>query len=304
MNFSKEGNSEIGVSEQCQLAVNDLASSFSLTLTLPFTNSSESMRNRKRGRTTFISKEEQLRTYYETLHHAWGPQHWWPARTRFEVIVGAYLTQNTSWINVEIAMRRLRQAGVLTLTGIRRTSVPDLEALIRSSGFFRQKALRLKLFVAFVDDRYGGSLNRMFAQPTEQLRQELLALSGIGPETADSILLYAGQHSVFVVDAYTRRILERHEIVSSSASYEEIRALFERALGGSQLVCAESVNIMSKLQPAHPPSAMSRAKRSTVAQIYNDMHGLIVGVGKSYCLKSKPRCEKCPLQQFLPKAIK
>jgi endonuclease III related protein len=241
--------------------------------------------------------------YYETLHHDWGPQHWWPARTRFEVIVGAYLTQNTSWTNVEIAMRRLRQAGVLTLAGIRRTSVPDLEALIRSSGYFRQKAARLKMFAAFVDDRYGGSLSRMFAQPTETLRQELLALNGVGPETADSILLYAGQHPVFVVDAYTRGILERHEIVSRDASYEEIRALFERALAGSRLVRAESVNIVSKFQPAHAPSAMSQANRSTVAQIYNDMHGLIVSVGKRYCLKSKPKCEECPLQQFLLKPV-
>jgi endonuclease-3 related protein len=180
----------------------------------------------------------------------------------------------------------------------------DLEALIRSSGYFRQKARRLKIFVAFVDDRYGGSLRRMFAQPTEKLHEELLELNGVGPETADSILLYAGQHPVFVVDAYTRRTLERHQIVSRDASYEEIRALFERALGGSQLVRAESVDIMSKAQPAHSPSAMSQAKRSSVAQIYNDMHGLIVSVGKRYCLKSKPQCEECPLRQFLPKPVK
>jgi endonuclease-3 related protein len=253
----------------------------------------------------FLSKDEQVRTYYETLHRAWGPQHWWPARTPFEVIVGAYLTQNTSWTNVEIAMRRLREARVLTLAGVRKTPLPDLEALIRSSGYFRQKAARLKRFVAFVDDRYGGDLNRMFAQPTEKLRQELLALNGIGPETADSILLYAGQHPVFVVDAYTRRILERHEIISTNASYEEIRELFEQALG----VSTESARLRSiaivtaKSRPAHSPSAMSQAKRSSLAQIYNDTHGLIVSVGKSYCLKSKPRCEECPLRQFLAKPI-
>jgi endonuclease-3 related protein len=253
----------------------------------------------------FVSKEEQVRKYYETLHHAWGPQHWWPARTRFEVIVGAYLTQNTSWTNVEIAMRRLRQAGVLTLPGIRATPLRDLEALIRSSGYFRQKAARLKLFVAFVDDQYGGSLRRMFAQPTEQLRQELLVLNGTGPETADSILLYAGQHPVFVVDAYTRRILERHEIISTNASYEEIRELFERAFGAPpESARPRLIGIVTaKAQPAHSPSAMSQAKRSSVAQIYNDMHGLIVSVGKSYCLKSKPRCEECPLRQFLSKPI-
>jgi endonuclease-3 related protein len=262
------------------------------------------MRKTKTGPVEFVSKEKQLRTYYTTLHRAWGPQHWWPARTRFEVIVGAYLTQNTSWTNVETAMRRLRQAGVLTLTGIRGTSVPDLEALIRSSGYFRQKAARLKMFVAFVDDRYAGSLNRMFAQSTEKLRQELLELNGIGPETADSILLYAGQHSVFVVDAYTRRILGRHEIIPATASYEEIRELFERALGALPESARPLIGIVTgKSQPAHLPSAMSKAKRSSATQIYNDMHGLIVSVGKRYCLKSKPLCEGCPLRLFLPKAL-
>ncbi len=199
-------------------------------------------------------------------------------------------------------MRRLRQARVLTLAGIRKMPLPDLELLIRSSGYFRQKALRLKLFAGFVDDRYGGSLNRMFAQSTEKLRQELLELNGVGPETADSILLYAGQHPVFVVDAYTRRILDRHEIVSAKASYEEIRELFERALGASPESARPPLIgiVAAKSQTAHSPSAMSQAKRSSVAQIYNDMHGLIVGVGKNYCLKSKPQCEECPLREFLP----
>jgi endonuclease-3 related protein len=261
------------------------------------------MRKIKTDRVEFVSKEEQLRTYYETLHRAWGPQHWWPARTRFEVIVGAYLTQNTSWTNVEIAMQKLRQTGVLTLAAIRKTPLRDLEVLIRSSGYFRQTALRLKLFVGFVDDRYSGSLNRMFAQSTEKLRQELLELNGIGPETADSILLYAGQHPVFVVDAYTRRILERHKIVSAKASYEEIRELFERALGASPESARPPLIgiVAAKSQTAHSPSAMSQAKRSSVAQIYNDMHGLIVSAGKNYCLKSTPQCEECPLREFLPK---
>ena len=119
---------------------------------------------------------------------------------------------------------------ILSLEGIRRTPLPKLERLIRSAGYFRQKASRLKTFVRFLDERYAGSLARMFAQPTAKLREELLALNGVGPETADSILLYAGNHPVFVVDAYTRRILERHELVEARASYEEIRALFESAL--------------------------------------------------------------------------
>jgi endonuclease III related protein len=259
--------------------------------------------------------EEQVRAYYHALRSACGPQHWWPARTRFEVIIGAYLTQNTSWTNVETALRRLRSARVLTLAGIRKTLLPKLEALIRSSGYFRQKAARLKTFVAFVDDHYGGSLTRMFSQSTEKLRQELLELNGVGPETADSILLYAGQHPVFVVDTYTRRILERHRIVSAKASYEEIRILFERSLGSvmpqspvvnfaESSLHTHSMNIDAKksMKP-HLPSAMSLAKRSSIAQIYNDMHGLIVSVGKNYCLKSRAICEECPLRRFLPRGV-
>jgi len=246
------------------------------------------------------SREQSLRSYYQTLYAAWGPQYWWPARTRFEVVVGAYLTQNTSWSNVEIAMRRLRQARLLSLAAIRRIRVAELETAIRSSGYFRQKAARLKIFVAFADERYGGSLRRMFAQPTDKLRQELLALNGVGPETADSILLYAGQRPVFVVDAYTHRILERHAILSAKASYEEIRELFERSLVDEAPIPPRTDRGDPRLGFAHPPSAMSLAKRSSAAQVYNDMHGLMVGVGKHYCLKSKPRCEECPLRRFLP----
>src|ERR1700676_2399263 len=127
------------------------------------------MRKIKTDPVRFVSKEEKLRTYYETLHRAWGPQHWWPARTRFEVIVGAYLTQNTSWKNVEIALRRLRATGSLNLRAIRKMPLEQLEAMIRPAGYFRQKAARLKTFVAFVDQSYGGSLRRLFAQPTPKL---------------------------------------------------------------------------------------------------------------------------------------
>jgi len=260
------------------------------------------------------SPHEQVRAYYQALYRAWGRQQWWPARTRFEVIVGAYLTQNTAWTNVEIALRSMRAAGSLNLKGVRSIPLAQLESLIRSSGYFRQKARRLKTFVSFLDTYYGGSLNGMFAQPTEKLREELLGLNGVGPETADSILLYAGQHPVFVVDAYTRRILDRHGILPSTAGYEEIRQLFERALSsgaeGKIASCTESdsrANIKLTFESrvvgaAHRPSPMSTVKRSALVQIYNEMHGLIVGVGKSYCLKSKPRCEECPLQSFLPQA--
>jgi endonuclease-3 related protein len=243
-----------------------------------------------------------LHRYYQELYRAWGAQHWWPANSRFEVIVGAYLTQNTAWTNVELALKRLRSAQLLSMTGIRRVAPARLEALIRPAGYFRQKARRLKTFVAFVDEMYRGSLQRMFAQPTSELRRQLLELNGVGPETADSILLYAGNHPVFVVDAYTRRILGRHAILPENAPYEEIRARFESELAP---VCQRSgIHIESTptQRSAHSPSRMSRAKRSTAAQVYNEMHGLIVNVGKYYCRSQEPRCEQCPLQRFLPQA--
>lgn len=241
--------------------------------------------------------EQQIRNYYQKLYQLWGPQHWWPARNRFEVIVGAYLTQNTSWKNVETALRNLRRAHALSISALRKLLISELEALIRPAGYFRQKAARLKTFVGFVDRRYRGSLSRMFTQPTEQLRQELLELNGVGPETADSILLYAGQHEVFVVDAYARRILARHAILPENAAYEEIRSLFERAFAARTLPPSA---VPAQSFPAHKPSPMSSLERSPTAQVYNDMHGLIVAVGKRFCLKSKPRCESCPLQEFLP----
>ncbi len=218
------------------------------------------------------------------------------------MIVGAYLTQNTSWTNVELALRRLRSAGLLNLRAMREVSLAKLESQIRSAGYFKQKAQRLKTFVAFLDDQYGGSLTRMFAQPTAKLRQELLALNGVGPETADSILLYAGQHPIFVVDAYTRRLLARHDILPENAPYEVIRKLCERAL--ARVAAPDSLPPLKigkqQVLFSHRPSPMSLAKRSPVAQAYNDMHGLIVQIGKHYCLKSRPRCEQCPLQRFLP----
>jgi endonuclease-3 related protein len=272
------------------------------------------------------TKQDAIRAYYHTLFSAWGRQHWWPAQSRFEVIVGAYLTQNTSWTNVEKALGNLRKARLLTIRGIRRTPQPKLEQLIRPAGYFRQKAQRLKTFVSFLDERYGGSLARLFARPTAELRDELLALHGVGPETADSILLYAGDHPVFVVDAYTRRILERHKIVSGAAGYEEIRQLFERALGetpppkrsldgapaaeGTQEIetasgSAESGSAKTAVGPrgsCHRPSRVSIGERTALVQVFNEMHGLIVGVSKTYCLKSQPQCEQCPLQKFLPEA--
>jgi endonuclease III related protein len=254
------------------------------------------------------ARVEQLQTvgdYYDALYRAWGAQHWWPGETPFEVIVGTYLTQNTSWTNAERALENLRVAGVLRVGHIRKIKLSRLQRLIRCSGYFRQKAVRIKTFVAFLDREYGGSLEEMFSQPTSKIREQLLSLNGVGPETADSILLYAGNHPVFVVDAYTKRVLDRHKILPATADYEEIRQLFERAL---QAVANKQEHAPSSVRPlpsrlastAHPPSAMSTAKRTPLVQVYNEMHGLLVGVGKHFCGKSQPKCDGCPLQPFLP----
>jgi endonuclease-3 related protein len=212
------------------------------------------------------------------------------------VIVGTFLTQNTSWSNVELALERLRSERVLHPGGIRRISIRRLEQLVRPSGYFRQKAARLKKFVRFVDQNYGGSLVKMLAEPASSLRPKLLELDGVGPETADSILLYAGQHPVFVVDAYTRRIAARHGIVREDAAYEDVRSLFERSLADTKPVaCAPGIYGGA----CHRPSRMSLAARGPLAQVYNEMHGLLVGVGKHYCMKSNPKCGSCPLEHLL-----
>jgi endonuclease III related protein len=238
----------------------------------------------------------EITQYYTALFHHYGPQNWWPARSRFEVIVGAYLTQNTNWSNVEKAVSNLRRARLLTVDAMRQAKLRDLETLIRPSGYFRQKARKLKIFIAFLDQQYSGSLSRMFAQPTEKLRTELLALNGVGPETADSILLYAGNHPVFVVDAYTRRVLQRHGVIGGKTGYEEIRSLVEHALSTAS---PASLNVQrSGSDPRHNPSPTSRASRSELAQHYNELHALIVRVGNHYCRKTA-QCEGCPLQDFL-----
>ena len=207
------------------------------------------------------------------MFEAYGPQYWWPAKTRFEVIVGAYLTQNTSWRNVERALVNLRKAGVLTVKGIRDIDRIRLEQMLRPSGYFRQKAERLKIFIAYLDSIYGGSLSRMFAQPTAQLRDELLKLKGVGPETADSILLYAGRHPTFVVDVYTRRILDRHRILPFNAKYGELQSLVHQAF-------------------VDEPSTQR-------ASSFNELHALIVAVGKNHC-NTAAKCDRCPLQHLLP----
>jgi len=210
-----------------------------------------------------------LMRYFAAMSQNLGPMHWWPATTPFEVIVGAILTQNTSWGNVERAIANLRAAGMLTPSAISAARMAKLAALVRPSGYFRQKAKKLKAFVRFLQVEYGGSLKRMFETPTEILREKLLSVHGIGPETADSILLYAGNHPVFVVDAYTHRIFGRHGITDGKPEYESVRALFEGALPRD-------------------------------SQLFNEFHALVVNTGKNWCRKKEPRCAECPLASLLP----
>jgi endonuclease III related protein len=238
----------------------------------------------------------EIPQYYTALLSRYGPQNWWPAQSRFEVIVGAYLTQNTNWSNVEKAMANLRAARRLNINAMREAPLEELETLIRPSGYFRQKARSLKTFLAYLDQQYFGSLARMFSQATEKLRAELLALNGVGPETADSILLYAGNHPIFVVDAYTRRVLLRHGIIDEKTSYEAIRSMIELAISNSE---AESLVVQNfASDPRHRVSRMSSAGRSMLAQHFNELHALIVRVGNHYC-RTQPICEGCPLQSFL-----
>jgi len=209
-----------------------------------------------------------LDEYYNSMFTAFGPQHWWPGRTQFEIIVGAILTQNTSWTNVERAITNLRSTDLLYPTAVERVPLSRLERLIRSSGYFRQKARKLKAFCQFLRAEYRGSLKRMFATPTIVLREKLLGVFGIGPETADSILLYAGDHGVFVVDAYTKRMLSRHGWIGEKANYDDVRWIFERQFPGD-------------------------------VRRFNELHALIVKTGKNFCRPRDPLCGQCPLGRYL-----
>lgn len=209
-----------------------------------------------------------LRAVFDALGTHFGAQFWWPGRTRFEVIVGAILTQNTAWSNVEKAVVRLRRARALSPARLHALSGRQLAEHIRPAGYFNVKARRLRAFTEMLISSFGGSLNALFRLPTPALREMLLAVHGIGPETADSILLYAAGRPVFVVDAYTRRMMERHGWVEPGAPYDEVAAIFTRIV---------------------PPD---RA-------VYNECHALLVALGKRYC-RPRPQCAYCPLKTWLP----
>lgn len=212
----------------------------------------------------FQADRKLLQKIYQVLYRRFGPRHWWPGDSPFEVIVGAILTQNTSWKNVEKAIRNLKSAGALRAASLHRMPAGKLARLIRPAGYYNIKARRLKNFLEFLFKRYPGSIEKLFSEPGAKLRAELLDVNGIGPETADSILLYAGQKPFFVVDAYTKRIFSRHHIFSENASYDEVQKFF-----------------MSRL-----PQKVS---------LFNDYHAQLVKVGNTLCFRRRPRCGDCPL---------
>jgi endonuclease III related protein len=222
-----------------------------------------------------LTPAQRLRRMHDLLAQAYGPQHWWPAKTPFEVILGAYLTQNTAWKTVERSLANLRTAAALTPEGLRSLSVEDLQNLIRPSGFQSRKAPALKAFLAMLDEEFSGSLEVLAATPTAALRQRLLALPGVGPETADAILLYALGHPVPVADEYLRRIAERHKLVPLPAlrnrnGYDSLAQLTRQAFA------ADSVALQGRL--------------------FNEFHALTVAVGKSHCGRTA-HCEGCPLRE-------
>ncbi|KAB2892114.1 MAG: endonuclease III domain-containing protein [Desulfobulbaceae bacterium] len=204
---------------------------------------------------------------YSLLFDHFGPQGWWPGDTTIEIVVGAVLTQNTNWTNVRKAIANLQAAGLLDFALLFDLPLSVLAEYIRPSGYYNIKAKRLKNLLLMVGDRYQGDLELLLADETGRARKNLLSVQGIGPETADSILLYAGGHPVFVIDAYTHRIFSRHGLVAEEAGYHEIQEDFER----------------------HLPRD---------AGLYNEFHALIVMLGKHYCKKTNPLCGSCPLRGF------
>jgi endonuclease-3 related protein len=207
------------------------------------------------------------------LLETYGPQSWWPAQTRFEVILGAYLTQNTAWKAVELSLANLRAAEALTIEGLRAVSLEELQRLIRPSGFITRKAPALKAFVGMLDAEFGGALDNLAAVPTDALRSRLLALPGVGPETADAIMLYALGHAVPVADEYLRRVAERHRLLAPAPmknrrGYESLVQLTAQAFAAD----------------AGPEKAVH----------FNEFHALTVAVGKAHC-RRVPHCEGCPL---------
>ena len=208
--------------------------------------------------------KRKLENIFKRLYSAFGPQYWWPADSGFEIIIGAILTQNTNWSNVEKAILTLKRKKLLNASKLYQLPQRQLAALIKSAGYYNVKAARLKSFLKFFFDRYAAKIKRMAACDLKILRAQLLNVNGIGPETADSILLYALNKPVFVVDAYTKRILSRHGLIKAEADYPQLQDIFMR-------------NIKNDVR------------------LFGEYHALLVKLGKDYCRKQNPKCEVCPL---------
>ncbi len=211
----------------------------------------------------------ELLMIYDKLYQHFGPQHWWPGDTPFEVSVGAILTQNTSWSNVEKVISHLKNLGLLSPSGMSGLPAGELASMIKPAGYFNVKALRLRSFLEFLMGDYHGEMEHMAREDSAQLRAKLLRVHGIGPETADSILLYAIEKPVFVIDAYTKRVLSRHGIMGFERSYNEFQEIFHASL--------------------NPDIGM-----------FKEYHALFVQVGKTFCKRNNPACGACPLNAMLP----
>ncbi len=208
-----------------------------------------------------------LKKIYECLFAAYGSRNWWPAETPFEVVIGAILTQNTNWKNVEKAILNLKEANLLSPDALNKIEIGTLAEYIKPAGYFNVKAKRVKKFITWLFENYNGSLSEMFETGLFSLREDLLTVNGIGPETADSILLYAGNKPTFVVDTYTYRILTRHNLIEEGCTYDDMKSYFEDEL---------PVDV----------------------ELYNEFHALLVKVGNEFC-KPKKKCEECPLNKFI-----
>ena len=211
-----------------------------------------------------MKKQNILLKIYKSLYNFFGPLNWWPGDTPFEIMVGAILTQNTSWSNVEKAINNLKKEYLLEPQNLYHINQEELAQLIKPSGYYNIKAQRLKNFVTFFIEEFDGSLKNMFSGDGEELRKKLLKVKGIGLETADSILLYAGRKPYFVVDAYTKRIFSRHKLITEDASYHQIQEFFSRNLDSD-------------------------------VELFNEFHAQIVMLGKTICTSKNPYCSKCPI---------
>lgn len=239
-------------------------------------------RTAQRESTHHRDSARRLRVMYDRLVERFGPQQWWPAKTAFEVIIGAYLTQNTAWKSVERSIANLEARGILSVEGLRTISESELRVLIRPSGFMLRKAAALKAFVAFLDAEYRGQLDALRERALRHahaVREQLLGLPGVGPETADAILLYALGAPAMVVDEYLRRVTTRHGLVRENAKYPEIQALAEAAFAPEQ----------------------AQESPEDLARHYNEFHALVVQIGKMHCGRTA-RCEDCPLAFDLRKS--